>query len=133
MIKRITQHSSPRGHTAALRTIAVCAAILAAATPAAASEATARELLDESARRNGTATWRDRTLELTIESRSGDSVTRVREAKVAESNEPDGGHQTFIEFTAPADVEGTLYLHLKPADGEEQEWIYAPAAGFRCR
>lgn len=99
---------------------------LALATPALATSA--RDLLDDAARRNGTATWRDRTLDLTIESRSGDTVTRTREAEVQESNDPDGGHRTFIEFTAPADVEGTLYLHLQPKGEEEQEWIYAPAA-----
>lgn len=104
----------------------VLAALLVASGPAAATSA--RELLDDAARRNGTATWRDRRLDLTIESMSGDSVTRTRSAEVEEGRDADGGHRTFIEFKAPADVEGTLYLHLQPKDGEEQEWIYAPAA-----
>lgn len=88
----------------------------------------ARELLDEAARRNGLASWRDRTLELTIESLSGESQTRVREARVSERNDPDGGHRTLIEFVGPADVEGVLYLHLAPRGGDEQEWVYAPQA-----
>jgi hypothetical protein len=111
-------------------TITVLVALLAVVLGSAQSTAApgARELLDEAAQRNGLTTWRDRTLELVIESRSGDSVTRVREAQVSESRDADGGHRTFIEFTAPADVQGTLYLHLAPRDGEEQEWLYAPQA-----
>jgi hypothetical protein len=105
--------------------LAIVAANVLGTLPAIASPA--RELLDEAGHRNGSATWHDRKLDLTVESRSGDSVTRVREAKVEEANDPGGGHRTFIEFTAPADVEGALYLHLAPVDGQEQEWIYAPA------
>jgi len=104
----------------------LAATLLAVAAPAYGS--TARELLDEAARKNATATWSDRKLDLTIESRSGDSVARVREAEVEESRTPDGGHRTFIAFTGPSDVEGTLYLHLKLHGAEEQEWVYAPAA-----
>jgi len=110
-------------------TVAVLTAIFAATTGIALADGPpARELLDEAARKNATATWTDRKLDLTIESRSGDSVARVREAEVEESKAPDGSHRTFIAFTGPSDVEGTLYLHLKPHGEEEQEWIYSPAA-----
>jgi len=115
-----------RRTAALLASLTLALATLAAATPAHASAA--REVLDESAKKHGTATWHDRTLDLTIESRSGDSVSRVREAQVEESNDPGGGHRTFMEFVGPADVQGTLYLHLQPADGEEQEWLYSPQA-----
>jgi hypothetical protein len=127
MIRRVSPPGpAPRRAIAALALGAVLATLLAA--PSTTPATTARELLDDAARKNGTATWRDRTLDVTIESRSGDAVTRIREAEVEESKDADGGHRTFIEFTSPSDVEGTLYLHLKPREGEEQEWIYAPAA-----
>jgi hypothetical protein len=117
----------PRTTIGVVRTSTLlAAALLAAAVPAYGSPA--RELLDEAKTKNATATWTDRKLDLTIESRSGDSVARVREAEVEESKSPDGSHRTFIAFTGPSDVEGTLYLHLKPHQEEEQEWIYAPAA-----
>lgn len=112
-------------HAAAAVSLVVALGSVGAA-PALADDG--RALLDQAAQRNGTASWHDRTLEVTIESRSGDSTTRTREAEVAERVDPDGGHRTFIEFTAPADVEGTLYLHLLPHDEDEQEWVYAPAA-----
>jgi hypothetical protein len=116
--------------TRASRTVLAIVAIGLASlsSPVAALGTTARELLDEAARKNGTTTWRDRKLDLTIESRSGDSVARTRAAEVEESRGADGSHSTFIAFTGPSDVEGTLYLHLRPHGEEEQEWIYAPAA-----
>ena len=123
---RVNLTRTRRSPAGVLAIALIVAAALGNAASARASAA--RELLDESARRNGIATWRDRTLAATIESRSGDSVARTREAKIAESNDPDGGHRTFIEFTSPSDVEGMLYLHLKPHGGEEQEWLYAPQA-----
>jgi hypothetical protein len=127
MIARIPLGTVTRNRrTALLGSVLLVATCIAGASPVAA--ATARELLDESARRTGMASWHDRKFDVTIESRAGESVTRVREAKVEESNDPGAGHRTFIEFTAPADVQGSLYLHLSPADGEDQEWIYAPAA-----
>ena len=127
MLARIPLATLTRKRTAALLgSVLLAATCFVGASPVAAS--TARELLDESGRRAGMASWHDRKFDLTIESRAGESVARVREAKVEESNDPGAGHRTFIEFTAPADVEGSLYLHLTPADGEDQEWIYAPAA-----
>ena len=109
----------------------IAAALLAPASAYGSTDAdavTARALLDDATKRNGPATWRDRTLTVEIESRSGDSVARTRTADVEESNDRESGQRTFMEFTAPADVEGALYLHLRPRDGDEQEWIYAPAA-----
>ena len=110
----------------------IALALLAGATVLAPSPAhgaaDARALLDDAARKNGTASWRDRALEVTIESLSGDGITRTRVARVEELREPDGGQRTFMEFTSPSDVEGTLYLHLAPKGDDEQEWIYSPAA-----
>jgi hypothetical protein len=106
----------------------VALGLVSLSSAVAALDTTARELLDEAVRKNGTTTWRDRKLDLTIESRSGDSVARSRTAEVEERRAADGTQRTFIAFTGPSDVEGTLYLHLKPHGEEEQEWIYAPAA-----
>ena len=109
----------------ALLALAMTATTLA---PLRASASEARAILDDAARKNGTSSWRDRTLEVTIESLSGDGVTRTRVARVEEVRDGDGGLRTFMEFTSPSDVDGTLYLHLAPKADDEQEWIYSPAA-----
>ena len=123
---------SVRQHRAAAATAKILALLTLAtllAPPSAARATTeARAILDDAARRNGTASWHDRTLDVTIESLSGDGVTRTRSARVEELRDADGGLRTFMEFTSPSDVEGTLYLHLAPKGDDEQEWIYAPAA-----
>lgn len=121
----VAQRRSPAAATALV--LLTLATLLA--PPAAARAADdARALLDDAARRNGTSSWRDRTLDVTIESVSGDAATRTRVAHVEELRATDGGLSTFMDFTSPSDVEGTLYLHLAPKGDDEQEWIYAPAA-----
>jgi hypothetical protein len=118
-----------RRSAAATATLALLTlATLLAPPPAARATTDARALLDDAARKNGTSSWRDRTLDVTIESLSGDGVTRTRTAHVEELRDADGGLRTFMEFTSPSDVEGTLYLHLAPKGDDEQEWIYTPAA-----
>src|SRR5262245_28903033 len=64
---------------------------------------TGREVIDTAQQRNGFSTWRDRKMETMIESYSGTTIARTREATVTEQTDPRGEHRTLVEFTAPAD------------------------------
>jgi len=109
-----------------LRTpLAVLVLALAAAAPAAAL--TGREVIDGAQEKNGFSTWHDRVLDTTMESYTT-SLERTREATVTEQTAPRGEHRTFMEFTAPADVNGTLFLHLSPRGEKDQQWVWTPIA-----
>ena len=127
--QRAPTRSARRRQPAATATTVALVTLATLLVPLSAARATtdARTLLDDAARRNGTSSWRDRTLDVTIDSLSGDGVTRTRSARVEELRDAAGGLRTLMEFTSPSDVEGTLYLHLAPKGDDEQEWIYAPA------
>src|SRR2546428_286489 len=96
-----------------------------ARTPAAALSG--REVMDTAQQKNGFSTWRDRVLETTMESYAT-TLQRTREATVSEQTDPRGEHRTFMEFTGPADVTGTLFLHLSPRGEKDQQWVYTPSA-----
>lgn len=89
---------------------------------------TGREIIDSAQKKNGFATWRDRTSEITMESYSKSSLQRTREASVSEQTDPRGEHRTFMEFTAPNDVTGSLFLHLSPRNDADQQWLWTPAS-----
>jgi hypothetical protein len=103
--------------------LALALALAAVAVPAAAL--TGREVIDDAQRRHGFSTWRDRTLEATMES-YGPTLQRTRDATVTEQTDPRGAHRTFMEFVAPADVTGTLFLHLSPRGEKDQQWLWSP-------
>ena len=86
---------------------------------------TGREVIDTAQKKNGFSTWRDRVLETTMESYTT-SLQRTREATVTEQTDPRGEHRTFMEFTGPADVTGTLFLHLSPRGDKDQQWVWTP-------
>ncbi len=88
---------------------------------------TGREVIDTAQKKNGFSTWRDRTLETTMESYTT-TLERTREATVTEQTDPRGEHRTFMQFTGPADVTGTLFLHLSPRNDKDQQWVWTPAA-----
>ncbi|HJQ82641.1 MAG TPA: outer membrane lipoprotein-sorting protein [Candidatus Binatia bacterium] len=104
--------------------ILVVAAVCGVVSPLAA--VTGREVIDNAQRKNGFSTWRDRTLDTTMESYTT-SLQRTREAVVTEQTDPRGEHRTFMEFTGPADVTGTLFLHLSPRGEKDQQWVWTPA------
>ena len=108
--------------------VAAAAATLAPAPSCTAFASPGTDALAASAKQSGFATWRDRTATVVTESHGEQGVTREREAAVSEMNDPDGGHRTLMEYDSPADVQGTMYLHVRPRSGEEQEWIWTPAA-----
>ncbi len=89
--------------------------------------ATGREVIDDAQKRNGFSTWRDRILDVTTESYTT-SLQRTRDATVTEQTDPRGEHRTFMEFTGPADVTGTLFLHLSPRGDKDQQWLWTPVA-----
>jgi outer membrane lipoprotein-sorting protein len=62
-----------------------------------------------------------------MESYDRDALARVREVDIVEQTEPRGEHRTFIDFTAPADVKGSRFLHLSPRGAKDQQWIWTPA------
>lgn len=96
---------------------------LATATPAAAL--TGREVIDGAQKKNRFSTWRDRVSEVTMESYAT-SLQRTRDATISEQTDPRGEHRTFMEFTAPADTTGTLFLHLSPRGEKDQQWLWTP-------
>ena len=84
-----------------------------------------REVIETAQKKNGFSTWRDRVLETTMESYTT-SLARSRDATVSEQTDPRGEHRTFMEFTGPADVTGTLFLHLSPRGEKDQQWVWTP-------
>jgi outer membrane lipoprotein-sorting protein len=103
------------------------AAGLTAALATSGRAATGREVIDDAQKRNGFSTWRDRTLDVTTESYTK-TLQRTRDATITEQTDPRGEHRTFMEFTGPADVTGTLFLHLSPRGDKDQQWLWTPAA-----
>ncbi len=103
--------------------LAALVLLAGALTPAAAL--TGREVIDTAQQKNGFSTWKDRVLETTMESYTT-SLARTREATVTEQTDPRGEHRTFMEFTGPADVTGTLFLHLSPRGEKDQQWVWTP-------
>ena len=99
--------------------------VLLAVGPAAAT--TGREVIDSAQKKNGLTTWKDRTTDMLMTSYDKASAQRVREATVTEQTDPRGEHRTFMEFTGPADVTGTLFLHLSPRGEVDQQWLWTPA------
>lgn len=78
------------------------------------------------AQKSGFSSWRDRTFSAAVDTHGAGEPIRTREIDVAERNDPDGGQRLVLEFTAPADVQGTIYLQQRPRSGEAQEWIWSP-------
>jgi outer membrane lipoprotein-sorting protein len=99
--------------------------VLAAALPATAL--TGREVIDTAQEKNGYSTWHDRKASATMESYDKGTLARTRELDVTEQTESRGEHRTFLEFTGPHDVQGTLFLHLSPRGDKDQQWVWTPA------
>jgi hypothetical protein len=98
--------------------------VLAVAAPAAAL--TGREVLDQSQQKNGFSTWKDRKAGAMMETYDKGALTRTREMTITEQTDPRGEHRTFLVFTAPADVQGTRFLHLSPRGEKDQQWLWTP-------
>jgi hypothetical protein len=109
----------------AMKAILVAALAVALAGPAGAL--TGREVIEDAQKRNGLSTWKDRVIEIVMESYTT-TLQRTRDATVTEQTDPRGEHRTFMEFTGPADVTGTLFLHLSPRGATDQQWVWTPAA-----
>ena len=75
---------------------------------------TGSEIIAEAARRNGFATWHDRTSVVVLEGFEDDVRRMMREARVYERTDPRGPHDTLMEILSPDDVRGTRYLHVSP-------------------
>ena len=45
---------------------------------------------------------------------------------MSEQTAPRGEHRTFMEFTGPTDVAGSLFLHLSPRGELDQQWLWTP-------
>lgn len=99
---------------------------LALAAPAAAL--TGRQVIEDAQKKNGFSTWRDRTLGAHMDSYSGSALARTREVDITEQTDPHGEHRTFMHFTGPADVQGTLFLHLSPRGERDKQWLWTPQA-----
>ena len=110
--------------TKSSRRFLLAATLALAVRPAAAL--TGREVIDDAQRKNGFATWHDRVLDTTMESYTT-TLQRTRDATVSEQTDPRGEHRTFMEFTGPADVTGTLFLHLSPRGDKDQQWVWVPS------
>jgi outer membrane lipoprotein-sorting protein len=99
---------------------------LAVAVAAPAVALTGREVMDDAQKKHGFSTWHDRVMEIVMESYTT-TLQRTREATVTEQTHPRGEHRTFMEFTAPSDANGTLFLHLSPRGEKDQQWLWTPA------
>lgn len=64
------------------------------------------------------------TLDMTITSASGHSLSRSMQIWTA-----DDGRSQLIKFLAPADVRGSGFLSVEKASGETETMIYLPALG----
>jgi hypothetical protein len=102
------------------------AVTLVAALGPRASALTGREVIDDAQKKNGLSTWRDRIIDVTMESYTT-TLQRTRDATVTEQTDARGEHRTFMEFTGPQDVTGTLFLHLSPRGDKDQQWLWTPA------
>lgn len=87
---------------------------------------TGREIIDAAQQQHGFSTWKDRALSAVMESYDGATLTRERDIDVQEQTDPRGDHKTFIEFKSPADVQGTLFLHLSPRGKKDEQWLFTP-------
>ena len=101
--------------------------LLACCVAAPAGALTGREVIDTAQKKNGFSTWRDRVLDTTMETYAK-TLERTREATVTEQTASRGEHRTFMEFTGPSDVNGTLFLHLSPRGDKDQQWIWTPVS-----
>jgi outer membrane lipoprotein-sorting protein len=101
------------------------AAVAAWCAAAPARALTGREVIETAQRKHGFSTWRDRVLDTTMETYTT-TLQRSRDATVTEQTDPRGEHRTFMEFTGPADVTGTLFLHLSPRGDKDQQWVWMP-------
>lgn len=99
--------------------------LLACAAPAAA--ASGREVIDNAQKKHGFSTWKDRTLSCVMESYDGDTLARERTFDVSEQTDPRGDHKTFLNFTGPLDVKGTMFLHISPRGERDQQWLWSPS------
>lgn len=99
---------------------------LALAVPPSAAALSGREVIDRAQERNGFSAWRDRTMTASMRSFDGEQLVRTREMDVHEQTDPRGEHRTFLVFVAPADVQGTRFLHLSPRGEPDQQWLWAP-------
>jgi outer membrane lipoprotein-sorting protein len=106
-----------------IRSLALLA-LAVAAVPAGA--ATGREIIDQAQQKHGFSTWKDRSVETTMTTYSGGTITRARDIEINEQTDPRGEHRTFMNFTGPADVQGTRFLHLSPRGAADQQWLYTP-------
>ncbi len=102
--------------------------VLVLVTVAPAWAVTGREVIDTAQQKNGFSTWKDRTLDATMDTFAGKAPTRTRDMEITETTDPRGEHRTFIAFTGPSDVQGTRFLHLSPRGTGDQQWIFTPAS-----
>jgi len=106
-----------------IRILVVCTLALSIAP---AWAITGREVIDGAQKKNGFSTWKDRTLGSTMTTYSGGTITRSRDLEISEQTDPRGEHRTFMNFTGPADLQGTRFLHLSPRGDKDQQWLYTP-------
>ena len=109
--------------TAVSRTITFLA--LLSAVPAFA--VTGREVIDTAQQRHGFSTWHDRTSSATMDNYEKNTLTRTRELEISEQTDPRGSQRSLTAFAAPADVKGTLFLHLSPRGERDEQWIWTPS------
>jgi outer membrane lipoprotein-sorting protein len=102
--------------------VLLAVAVLAVAGPARAL--TGREVIDSAQRKNGLTDWKDRRLAATMKTWDGDTVSRTREIEVVEQTDPRGEHRTLVNFIAPADVQGSEFLHLSPRGERDTQWLW---------
>jgi hypothetical protein len=85
------------------------------------------DIIAEAARRNGLATWHDRTSVVVLEGFEDDVRRMTREARVYERTDPRGSHDTLMELLSPDDVRGTRYLYMSPRHSRQEWWMWTPA------
>jgi hypothetical protein len=85
-----------------------------------------REVIDAAQREHHFSTWHTRSLSALMRSYDGETLARERDIDISEQTDPQGVHKTFIAFRGPADVQGTLFLHLSPRARKDEQWLWTP-------
>mgnify|MGYP000011656584 FL=1 len=88
------------------------------------SEARAREIIDEAARR--TAGFQDFTAKLTMTIRDADGAGRDHEMQVQVLEVPEDGQRTLLTFDR-ANVRGMMILTIANRDGRRRQYVYLPS------
>jgi hypothetical protein len=92
------------------------------------AEEKGRAVASELAARN--VGWKDTTgaVEMVLRDASGSEAKRTFTVKLLERPAAGAGDYSLVVFDSPADVKGTAVLSHAKTDGDDEQWLFLPAA-----